>query len=90
LEDIINIQVLYDPNQSIEPECWDRTFQPVSLHNLLEHLLSNVKNIKELILCIAKYIENKKININKSNNVPELKGVGESAWKLISVIYSSE
>jgi len=32
----------------------------------------------------------KKININKSNNVPELKGVGESAWKLISAIYSLE
>jgi len=28
---------------------------------------------------IAKYIENKKININKSNNVPKLKRVGEFA-----------
>ena len=41
------------------------------------------------MLQIAKYIENKKIDTNKSNNVPELRGVGESAWKLISAIYSS-
>jgi len=72
----------------MEPECWDRIFQPISLHGLLEHLPSDVKNIKKLMLCIAKYIENEKININKSNNVPELKEVDESAWKLISAIYS--
>jgi len=27
---------------------------------------------------IAKYIENKKIDVNKSNEVPELKGIGEA------------
>ena len=40
------------------------------------------------MLCIAKYIENKKVNTNKSNSTPELKEVGKSAWKLISAIYS--
>jgi len=45
---------------------------------LLGHLLSDAKNIKESMLCIAKYIKNKKININKSNNVPKLKRVDES------------
>ena len=78
LEDVINIQVLYNLNQPMEPECWDRIFQPISLHGLLEHLPSDVKNIKKLMLCIAKYIENEKININKSNNVPKLKRVDES------------
>ena len=38
---------------------------------------------------ITKYIENKKINISKSNNVPKLRRIGESTWKLISTIYSS-
>jgi len=48
--------------------------QPIFLYGLLEHLLSDSKNIKELLCWIAIYIENKKININKSNNIPECCG----------------
>jgi len=65
-------------------------FQPVSLHGFLEHLLSNSKNIKNFLNHIAKYIKNKKINTNKSNEVPELKGISKAVWKLISAIYSLE
>lgn len=38
---------------------------------------------------MAKYIENKKIDIIKFNDVLELRGVGESIQRLISAIYSS-
>jgi len=48
-----------------------------------------VKNIKESLIQLAKYIENKKINTSKSNNIAELYGIGESAWKLVSAIYNS-
>ena len=55
-EDIINIQILYDPNQPTELEYWSRIFQPVSLHGFLEYLLSdsniellNILKIKRLI-----------------------------------------
>ena len=37
---------------------------------------------------MAKYIENKKIDVNKSNDVPELEGVDKAAWKLLSAIYN--
>jgi len=70
----------------MEPELWDRLFQPISLHSLLEHLPSDFKNIKESLCQIAEYIENKKININKSNNVPELKDISEVAWKFLLAI----
>ena len=89
-EDIINIQIPYDSNQPMELKYWDRIFQPVSLHGFLEHLLSDAKNIKNSMICIAKYVENEKIDINKSKKVPKLRGIGEATWKLISAIYSSE
>jgi len=38
---------------------------------------------------MAKYIYNKKININKSHNVVNLKGMGEVAWNFLSAIYYS-
>jgi len=48
-----------------------------------------MKNIKNLMIHITKYIENKKIDINKSNKVPKLKSIGKAIWKLIFAIYSS-
>jgi len=56
----------------------------------LEHLLSNAKNIKNLMICITKYIENKEIDINKFNKVSKLRNIGKAIWKLISAIYSLE
>ena len=89
-EDVINIQILYNPNQLIESEYWNGTLQPVSLHDSSEHLLSNMKNIKNSMIHITKYVENKKININKSNEVPKLRSISKVTWKLISAIYSSK
>ena len=39
---------------------------------------------------MAKYIKNKKINVNKSNKVSELRGIGKATWKFLSAIYNSE
>ena len=70
-----------------EPELWNGSFHPISLHGSLEHLASNSKNIRESLNYIAKYISNKQINSKKSNNVEDLKGVGEAVWNLISFVY---
>ena len=78
-DNIINIQLLYNSNQPTEPKLWNGTFQPISLHSLLEYFSFNSKNIKKSLCWIAKYINNKNIDINKSNDVPELKDIGEAA-----------
>ena len=39
--------------------------------------------------CIAKYIQNKKIDISKSNDIKDLEGISKATWKLISFIYNS-
>ena len=38
---------------------------------------------------MAKYIENKKIDPSKSNNVKDLQGIGEAAWKFVSAFYTA-
>ena len=70
-DDVINISILYDPNQPTESEYWDKIFYSVFLYGLLEYLLSDAKNIKKSLIQ-TKYIENKKIDTSKFNNVAEL------------------
>ena len=85
----INIQLLYNPNRPTEPELWDSNFHPVSLHRLLEHLASDTKNIRKLMVYMATYIKNKKIETSKFNNIKNFEGIGKAAWDLISYIYDT-
>ena len=55
----------------------------------MEHLVSDVKHIKESLRRMQKYILNKSIKDNKANNVKNLEGVGEAAWRFISALYES-
>ena len=87
-DDVINIQLSYDPDNLIESEVWDRNFHPVLLHGFIGHLSSNFKNIKEFLNHLAKYICNKSINKNKANDIKDLKGIGEATWNLVTSIYS--
>jgi len=73
----------------MEPELWNGNFYPVSLHGSIEHLFSNFKNIKESLNCLAKYIGNKSIDMNKANDIEDLKSIGEAAWNLVASIYLS-
>ena len=84
---IINIQLPYNLNNPIEPELWGGNFHPISLHGFIKYLTSDTKNIRNLLNCIAKYIGNKQINPKRSNNMEDLKGVGEAIWNLISSVY---
>ena len=55
-EDVINIQLPYDPNAPTDPELWSGAFHPISLHGSIEHFASNAKSIKVSLNFLAKYI----------------------------------
>jgi len=57
--DIINIQLLYNPHMPTEPELWDGSFHPISLHRSIEYLALDAKNIKDSLNFMAKYIFSK-------------------------------
>ena len=65
----INIQLLYDPNSLIELNLWDGNFYPISLHNSIEYLALDSKNIKDLLNFMAKYINNKQVNPARANDL---------------------
>ena len=76
---VINIQLLYDPDQPTKLDIWDGNLHSISLHSSLEHLLSDSNNIKKSLVCMAKYIENKKIELSKANKINNFKGIGKAA-----------
>ena len=88
-EDIINIQLLYNPNRPTKSDLWDGNFHTISLHGLSEHLFFDIKYIKEFLIYIAKYINNKSVDVNKSNNIADLRNINNTAWKFITSIYNS-
>ena len=61
-EEVINIQLPYDPHAPIEPKLWSGSFHPISLHGSIEHFASDSKNIKVTLNFLAKYIRNKQVN----------------------------
>jgi len=56
---------------------------------LIEHLGSDVKNIKDSLRFMTKYIANKQIESPKTNNLDDFKGIGEAVWNFISSIYKA-
>jgi len=74
----------------MEPKLCDGNFGCISLHGFLEHLLSDTSCIKTSLVCMAKYIENNKIDTTKSNSVKELQGMGKATWKFVFTLYNAE
>ena len=68
-DDIINIQLPYDPQAPTEPELWSGSFHPISLHGSIEHLASDTKNVKASLNILAKYIQGKRVDGNKVNDL---------------------
>ena len=89
-DDVINIQLPYDPNTPMEPELWSGSFNPISLHGSIEHLVHNTKNIKITLDFIAKYIRNKKVNDVQANDVTKFEGMGDTIWNFISSVYEAK
>jgi len=72
-----------------EPELWDGSFHPISLHGSMEHLASDTKNINDSLNFMTKYISNKQIDSLKTNEVGEFNGIGKAIWNLISLVYNA-
>jgi len=89
-DDVINIQLPYDPQASIEPELWSGSFHPISLHSFIEHFASDAKNIKVSLNFLAKYIQGKQVNGNKANDLDDFDGMGDAIWNFISSVYASK
>ena len=85
----INILLLYNSNVPTNPETWGGSFHPISLHGLIKHIASNVKNIKDSLKFMAKYISNKQVDSAKANELDDFKGIGEVVWNFIYSIYDS-
>ena len=85
----INIQLLYDLNAPTDPEIWNGSFYPISLHGSIKHIASDMKNIKDSLKFMAKYISNKQIEPTKANNLIDFNGIGDAVWNFISLVYKS-
>ena len=73
----------------MDPEIWDGSFHSISLYGLIEHIVSNAKNIKDFLKFMAKYISNKQVNSVKANELDDFKGIGEVVWNFISSAYNA-
>ena len=85
---VFNVNLNYDIDQALDPEEWDGKFHATSLHRAMKHVASDVKNIKDSLYRISKYIRGKTIN-NNPNNYKDLEGVGKELWEFLSSIYES-
>ena len=86
-DDVINIQLPYDPQAPTEPELWSGSFYPISLHGSIEHFASDSKNIKVTLNFLAKYIQNKQVNGGKVNDLNDFDGMGDAIWNFILAVY---
>ena len=89
-DDVINIQLPYDPNAPTEPQLWSGSFHPISLHSSMEHLAHDTNSIKATLDFMARYIRNKSVNDIKANNITELEGMGDTIWNFISSVYEAK
>jgi len=86
-DNVINIQLPYDPNTPTKPELWSGNFHPISLHSSIEQIASDTKSIKDSLNFMARYILNKKVNSSKANELQDFEGIGDSIWNFLSAIY---
>ena len=73
---MFNIQLNYNINQALDLEEWNGNFHAILLHGTMEHLVLDVKNIKDSLHRMGKYIRGKSIDNTNSNDVKDLEGIG--------------
>ena len=61
----------------MDQDAWNGDFHPISIHGLMEYLVSDIKNIMTSFCQITNYIFNKKVEKGKVNDLDNLKGVGK-------------
>jgi len=55
----------------------------------MEHLASDVKNIKDSLYRMGKYIKGKSIIDSNANSVKDLDNIGKVVWEFLSAVYNS-
>ena len=70
-------------------ESWDGNFRAILLHVSIEYLASDIKDIKETLERIQKYILSKTIESGKANDIKNLEGVSNAVWEFISSLYEA-
>jgi len=55
----------------------------------MKHLALDIKNIKDSLIRIQKYIIGKSINDNSANQIKDFKGIGKATWRFISSLYEA-
>ena len=88
-DDVINIQLPYNPQALTKPEIWSRSFHPISLHGSVEHFVSDSKNIKVTLNFLAKYIQNKQVSGGKINDLNNFNSMSNAIWNFILVVYEA-
>ena len=86
---MFNVQLQYDVNQALDPKSWNSNFRTILFHSSIEHLATDISNIKESLERIQKYILGKAIKGDKANNIKNLKDIGKVVWGLILSLYES-
>ena len=89
-DDVINVQLPYDPNAPTEPELWSGSFHPISLHGSIEHFASDANSIKVSLNFLSKYIQGKQVDSSRANDLADLDGMGDAIWNFISSVYGSK
>jgi len=88
-DNVINIQLPYNPDAPTEPELWSGSFYLISLHGSIKQIASDTKSIKDSLNFMAKYIVNKKVNPKTANNLQNFDGIGDSVWNFIFTVYQA-
>ena len=88
-DNIINIQLPYDLNILTKPELWSSNFHLILLHGSVEQIASDTKSIKDSLNFMARYINNKKVNPSKTNDLSDFNGIGDFIWNFISAVYQA-
>jgi len=70
-------------NQAMDLESWDGKFHAVSLHRSMEYLASDIKNIKDSLHRMGRYIKDKSIIDSNINSI------GKVVWEFLSAVYDS-
>ena len=88
-DSVINIQLLYNPQAPTEPDFWSGNFHLILLHSSIKQIASDVKNIKDSLNFMARYISNKKVNPSKANELENFNGISNSIQNFISSVYQA-
>jgi len=79
--------ISYEKNCPMEPNAWDREAYSISIFRNMNFLDTDTKNIEMLLLYMANFIGNRKLN--KDHNLIQLNRFGHAAWCFISSIYKA-